>query len=183
MPNPPANIELFSILSGSMFYFLTFLAIFSALMVVFSKNPIHSILFLIITFFSLSGHYIMLNAQFLAVVNLIVYAGAIMVLFLFVVMFLNLRDEGEALKSTLLRFAAVVSGGLLLTILVGVLRQAEIQTLPDGPFDSQIGLVEGLGKVLYKDYLLPFEMASVLFLSAMVGAVMLGKRSPGERQF
>jgi NADH-quinone oxidoreductase subunit J len=77
----------------NLFYFLSFLAILSALMVVISKNPIHSVLYLILTFFTLSGHYILLNAQFISIVNLIVYAGAIMVLFLFTIMFLNLKDD------------------------------------------------------------------------------------------
>jgi len=78
-----------------LFWFLSVLALGSAIMVVASKNPVHSILFLIITFFAISGHYILLNAQFLAIVNVIVYAGAIMVLFLFVVMLMNLNADSE----------------------------------------------------------------------------------------
>ena len=74
-----------------LFWVLTVLTLGSALMVIFSKNPVHSILWLIVTFFSISGHYVLLNAQFLAIVNIIVYAGAIMVLFLFVVMLMNLN--------------------------------------------------------------------------------------------
>lgn len=162
----------------NVFWFLTFLAIISACMVVFSRNPIHSVLYLIITFFSLSGHYLLLNAQFLAVVNIIVYAGAIMVLFLFVIMFLNLRDNTEARKSIAVRFAAVISGLILLAVLLAVLLKVDAQ--PAATIDSQIGLVENLGQVLFRDFLLPFELASVLFLVAMVGAIMLGKRDPGE---
>src|SRR5438046_6966013 len=105
-----------------LFYFLSFLAILSALMVVFSKNPVHSVLYLILTFFAIAGHYILLNAQFLAVVHVIVYAGAIMVLFLYVIMLLNLNQESEPHKSTLLKIAAVASAGLLLIVLVGSLR-------------------------------------------------------------
>ena len=78
-----------------MFWFLSFLALGGAIMVVASKSPVHSILFLIVTFFAISGHYILLNAQFLAIVNIIVYAGAIMVLFLFVVMLMNLNADSE----------------------------------------------------------------------------------------
>jgi len=163
----------------NIFWFLTFLAIFSACLVVFSRNPIHSVLYLIITFFSLSGHYLLLNAQFLAVVNIIVYAGAIMVLFLFVIMFLNLRDETEPQKSLMVRFAAVISGGLLGLIMIAALKQVHIE-VPASEFNSQIGLVESLGEVLFRDFLLPFELASVLFLVAMVGAIMIGKRDPGE---
>jgi len=77
----------------SLFLFLSFVALLSALGVVLAKNPVHSVLFLILTFFTLSAHYLLLNAQFLAAVNIIVYAGAIMVLFLFVIMFLNLNQD------------------------------------------------------------------------------------------
>jgi NADH-quinone oxidoreductase subunit J len=150
-------------------------------MVVFSKNPIHSVLYLILTFFTISGHYILLNAQFLAAVNVIVYAGAIMVLFLFVIMFLNLKKEQAEESSALTKAAAVVSGGLLLVILVAVLKSAAIAPVDTVNFDSQIGLVKNLGQVLFRDFLLPFELASVLFLSAMVGAVLLGKKEEGEK--
>jgi NADH-quinone oxidoreductase subunit J len=170
-------------LSENLFYFLSFVAIFSALMVVFSKNPIHSVLYLIVVFFALTGHYTLLNAQFLAVVNIIVYAGAIMVLFLFVIMFLNLKQETEPpAKSKLIRFAAVISGGLLMLVIIASLKSIEPHKV-QGNFRSDIGLVENLGKVLYNEFLLPFELASVLFLMAMVGAVMLGKREGGERNF
>jgi NADH-quinone oxidoreductase subunit J len=171
-------------MADKIFYFLTFLALISALLVIFSRNPVHSVLYLILTFFCLSGHYILLNAQFLAAVNIIVYAGAIMVLFLFVIMFLNLREDTEPQKSMAVKLAAVGSGGLLMLIMVAALRTVDLSTLnnPTG-FDSQIGLVENLGKVLFTDFLLPFELASVLFLVAMVGAVMLGKRETGERNF
>jgi NADH-quinone oxidoreductase subunit J len=159
-----------------LFYGLSILALFSALMVVLAKNPIHNVLYLILTFFSLSGHYILLNAQFLAAVNIIVYAGAIMVLFLFVIMFLNLNKETEPHKSNLVKFAAVVAGGMLLVIMVGALRGVDTGTYSATNFNSQIGLVENLGIVLFRDFLLPFELTSVLFLTSMVGAVMLGKR-------
>ena len=82
-----------------LFYFLSALAIGSAILVVVSRNPVHSVLWLIVTFFSISGHYILMNAQFLGIVNLIVYAGAIMVLFLFVVMLMNLNSDSEPQKN------------------------------------------------------------------------------------
>jgi NADH-quinone oxidoreductase subunit J len=162
------------------FYVLSSLAIFSALMVVFSRNPIHSVLYLIVTFFAITGHYALLNAQFLAIVNFIVYAGAIMVLFLFVVMLLNLNAEAEPHKSTILKFAAVVSGGLLLIVLASSLRGMENYQPDMSHYDPTIGQVKNLGKVLYTDFWLPFEISSVLFLSAMVGAVLLGKKEPME---
>lgn len=172
-------------MTGNLFYFLTFLTLFAALGVVFSKNPVYSVLCLILTFFTLSGHYILLNAQFVAAVNIIVYAGAIMVLFLFVIMFLNLNPETEQPqnKSMLMKIAGVVSGGLLLVIMIAVLKDADLGTVDTHNFNSQIGLVENLGQLLFTKYLLPFELVSVLFLSAMVGAVMLGKKESQQRHF
>lgn len=171
------------LMATSLFYFLTFVALGCALMVVLAKNPVHSVLYLILTFFALSGHYVLLNAQFLAAVNIIVYAGAIMVLFLFTIMFLNMSAETEQHKSGMARLAAATAGGMLFVILIGVLKDAHPGSYDLMTYNSQIGMVRDLGQVLYRDYLLPFELASVLFLSAMVGAVMLGKRETGERNF
>jgi NADH-quinone oxidoreductase subunit J len=155
------------------FYFLSFLAVLSALMVVFSRNPIYSVLYLVITFFCVACHYLLLNAQFLAAVHIIVYAGAIMVLFLYVIMLLNLNQDDEAHKPTLYKFSAVISAGLLLVVLVGALRGAETASVKLGVGNE--GLVKDLGKLLFNEFLLPFEIVSILLLAAMVGAVMLGK--------
>lgn len=144
-------------------------------MVVFSKRPVYSILYLIVTFFAIAGHYLLLNAQFLAAVHIIVYAGAIMVLFLFVIMLLNLNQETEPHKNVWLKFAAVISAGMLLLVLVGVLKGTETMHTSQA-FDSNTGLVKNIGKVLFGEFMLPFEISSILFLSAMVGAVMLGKK-------
>ena len=165
------------------FYALTTITLLSASFVVTARNPIHSVLGLILTFFCLSGHYILLNAQFLAAVNIIVYAGAIMVLFLFTIMFLNLRTEDEESKTTLTKMAAVVVGGVLLVMMVAIFRASTVATFNPRAYTAKTGLVENLGMVLYKDYLLPFELASILLLVAMVGAVMLGKREAGDRHF
>jgi NADH-quinone oxidoreductase subunit J len=100
------------------FYILSSLTILCAAGVIFSRSPINSILFLILTFFCISGHYIMMNAQFLAIVNIIVYAGAIMVLFLFVVMLMNLNSDTEPQKSMVVQVSAVLSGGILLTVII-----------------------------------------------------------------
>lgn len=160
-----------------LFYFLGFLAILSGLMVVFSKNPVYSVLYLVLTFFAIAGNYILLNAQFLAIVHIIVYAGAIMVLFLFVVMLLNLNKESEPQKSFLVKLAAVIAGGILLLTIIASLKGAEYLTpSPTTIVDNQIGLVQNLGMVLFNDFLLPFEVASILFLTAMIGAVMLAKK-------
>ncbi len=157
------------------FYLLSVLSIFSALMVVFSVKPVHSVLYLIFCFFTIAGHYVLLNAQFLAAVHVIVYAGAIMVLFLFVIMLLNLNADIEPHKTTLLKVSAVVAGGLLLIVLVSSLKGAETILLNNSAA-SEIGLVKNLGKELYTKYMLPFEISALLFLVAMVGAVMLGKK-------
>jgi len=165
------------------FAILSILTLFGALGTVMSRNPVHSVIYLIVTFFSLSAHYILLNAQFLAAVNIIVYAGAIMVLFLFVIMFLNLRQETEEMKKDQTIFVAVVTAVIMGGILIIFLRRAEREPVNPLTFNSQSGMVEILGKSLYGEYLLPFELVSVLFLVAMAGAVMLGKRESGERHF
>ena len=158
-----------------LFYFLSTVSVMSALMMVFSKNPIYSVLYLIITFFSIAGHFILLNAQFLAIVQIIVYAGAIMVLFLFVIMLLNLNTEVELQKSNIIKFAAVISGGLLFLVMTATFKEAAVLPSVVVP-DNNTGLVKNLGKVLFTEYLLPFEASSILFLSAMVGVVVLGKK-------
>ena len=159
------------------FFFLSTVAIVSALMAVFSKNPVYSVLSLIVNFFCIAGHYFLLNAQFLAAVHIIVYAGAIMVLFLYVIMMLNLNQQLEPHKSVLVKLAAVVSGGLLLLTLVATFKGSAISAPPSPlSLDNNIGLVESLGKALFGEFLLPFEVSSILFLAAMVGAVMIGKR-------
>lgn len=167
------------------FWFLSGVAIISALMVLLSKNPVHSVLWLIAVFFAISGHYILLNAQFLAIVNLIVYAGAIMVLFLFVIMLMNQRAEAEHRKTFWIKLAGGISGGSLLLILIAAVRQANDfvvnvngQVAPKKVLvnEGSIGLIENLGKVLFSEYVVPFEISSVLFLTAMVGAVVIGKK-------
>jgi NADH-quinone oxidoreductase subunit J len=160
-------------LTQNLFYFLSFVAILSALMVVFSRNPVYSVLYLVITFFAIAGHYVLMEAQFLAIVHVIVYAGAIMVLFLYVIMLLNLNEAIEPHKSNILKLAAVICGGLLMVVLIGSLKGAE--TLIPASTQEDIGSVKSLGRVLFTDFLLPFEIASVLLLAAMVGAVMIGK--------
>ena len=159
-----------------LFYFLTFIAIFCALLVVFSKNPIYSALYLIITFFATAGHYFLLNAQFLAAVHIIVYAGAIMVLFIYVIMMLNLNKEVEPHKNKFTKIAATVCGGILGLVLVAALRETELGELSEYS-DPGIGLIERLGTVLFGTYMVPFEISAILFLSAMVGAVFLSKKT------
>ena len=158
------------------FYFLSFLAVLGALMMVFSRNPVYSVIYLVMTFFTLACHYMLLSAQFLAAVHVIVYAGAIVVLFLYVIMMMNLNEQEEGQKSNLLKIIAVASGGLLMVVLVGALRTAAAHSInPEAAFD--VGTVKNLGRILLNEYLLPFEAVSILLLTAMVGAVMLAKTS------
>ena len=160
-----------------LFYLLSAFAIVSATMVLISKNPIHSVLWLILVFFAISGHYILLNAQFLAIVNIIVYAGAIMVLFLFVIMLMNIKKDAEPQKQFLVKLTGVVAAGSLLTLLIAVVKQTtQIENKQVLLKEGTIGLIHPLGKALFSDYVIPFEISSVLFLSAMVGAVIIGKK-------
>ncbi|CAN5814843.1 NADH-quinone oxidoreductase subunit J [soil metagenome] len=157
-----------------LFILLSVVAVGSAIMMLFSKSPVNSILWLVVVFFAISGHYVLLNAQFLAVVNIIVYAGAIMVLFLFVVMLMNLNADMEPAKNYRLRLIGVISGGSLLLVLLSALMSMDKQLVQMKVGDA--GLIGNLGKVLFTTYVVPFELSSVLFLSAMVGAVVIGKK-------
>ncbi len=159
-----------------LFILLSVMAVGSALMMLVSKNPVKSILWLIVVFFAISGHYILLNAQFLAIVNIIVYAGAIMVLFLFVVMLMNLNTAAEPPKNYRLQLMGVISGGSLLLILLASFMQTGQEQLVLMRI-GEAGLIRNLGNVLFTNYVLPFEVASILFLSAMIGAVIIGKKN------
>ncbi|MBP7389329.1 MAG: NADH-quinone oxidoreductase subunit J [Chitinophagales bacterium] len=157
------------------FLFLSFVAVFCGLMTVLSKNPIHSVIYLIGCFFAIAGHYLLLNAQFLAIVHIIVYAGAIMVLFLFTLMLMNLNKESEKHKAAIARIGAVIASGAMMLVLVAVLKRADSLAIPSTQ-NIAIGTIENLGRVLLNEYLFPFEFASVLLLSAMIGAVLLAKK-------
>jgi len=162
-------------ITNVLFWCLSVMAILAAILVVISKNPVHSVLWLIVVFVAISGHYILLDAQFLAIVNLIVYAGAIMVLFLFVFMLMNLNADTEPQKNRWLKIAGVVTGGALLLVLVAALKKADLKTQVEMN-NGDIGLIKNLGIALFHDYVVPFELSSVLFLSAMVGVVVIGRR-------
>ena len=158
-----------------LFGILSFLAIMFGLLVVFSRNPVNSVLYLVMTFFCIAGHYLLMNAQFLAIVHIVVYAGAIMVLFLFIIMLMNLNEDTEPQKNMMTKVVAAVAGGMMLFVLVGSLKGSEQLALNvQGP--TQIGLVKNLGIVLFKDFLFPFEIASILLLAALVGAIYIGKK-------
>ncbi len=144
------------------FLFLSFVALFCAMMTVLSKNPVHSVIYLIGCFFCIAGHYLLLNAQFLAIVHIIVYAGAIMVLFLSTLMLMNLNEATEQHKPAIARMGAVIASGLLGLVIIAALHKAE--ALPAAmPLNPEVSSIKNLGKVLLDEYLFPFEFASILF--------------------
>ena len=159
----------------SIFYFVAFLSILFAVLVISAKNPVHSILYLILTFFTFTIQYILLNAQFLAIVNFIVYMGAILVLFLYTLMLINLNKDAEPVKSNMLKIAAVLGGGCFMVVIIAALKATGVSQ-PVELKNPDLGLVKNLGKVLFNEFLLPFEVSSLLLLSAMVGAVLLATR-------
>ena len=160
----------------ALFYLLAAISVISALFVVGARNPVNSVIALVVCFLSIAGHYILLNAQFLAMVHVIVYTGAIMVLFLFVIMLMNLNKESEPRKSRWLKIAGAIAGGCLLLVLVAALKDSAVDGQVATVNQGNIGLIKPLGKELFTTYVVPFEISSVLFLSAMVGAVVIGKK-------
>ncbi len=161
-----------------LFYLLAAVSILSAVTVVAARSPITSVIALIVCFLSIAGHYILLNAQFLAMVHVIVYTGAILILMLFVIMLLNMNQLVEQRKPLLVRIAAVATGGLFFLVLLAATRQG--LSVAPAHFDAGIGLVHTIGTVLFRDYLVPFEVSSVLFLAAMAGAMVLAKKDGTE---
>ena len=157
---------------------VAFVAIFAALMVVFHRNPMVSVVFLIVNLICVALFFLFLQAQFLFAIQVVIYAGAIMVLFVFVVMLLNLRQEEEARRGSRIQRALAFVGA---PILVGTLWTAlwRRRAPPDaytGGFSSGFGSVEDVGRLLFTDYLFAFEAASVLLVVAMIGAVVLARR-------
>ncbi len=155
------------------FAILAVLASGSALGLVLKKNPIHGALFLVVNLASVAALYLTLGAEFLAAAQVIVYAGAIMVLFVFAIMVLIPgKEETGADPRRHFRLAALPVGGVLLVILVIVVGRAVVATGPGGA----PGNVEAVGRLLFTDYLFPFELTSVLLLAAMVGVLLLTRR-------
>ncbi len=153
-------------------------AILSALLVVTSPSPIGSALYLVGTMFCLAGLYVLLAAPFLAVIQIIVYAGAVIVLLLFVIMLLNMRRIDETLP-IFWRFSGLIVAGLILfVIFLAIVRGSSVlpsmPTLPEG-----YGSVRELGGILFSKYLFAFEATSVLLLAAMIGAVALIRKESG----
>ena len=158
---------------------LSILAIASAIITIIHKNPIKSALSLVFHFFMLAGIYITLSAQFLAIMQIIVYAGAIMVLVLFVIMLLSFNEEEEAQKrknKVKQSFAITISGAMLILIFIAILFANNDTVVNDTIMLPGVGSVESVGKELYTNFLFPLEIVGVLLLSAIIGAVMLAKK-------
>lgn len=162
-----------------LFILVALAAVASALLVVTGKNPVYSVLFLVTTFFCLAVLYVLLGAPFIAALQVIVYAGAIMVLFLFVIMLLNLREpQSWDITGQVRRWLGfAVAAGVLLVALAAVRGV----TGSGAPLDAQMGSAESIGTALYTRFLLPFEVASVLLLVAIIGVVALLKRDGALR--
>jgi NADH-quinone oxidoreductase subunit J len=164
------------------FCILSAITLSTAFLTVFSKNPIHSAIYLVICFFSVAGHYLLLNAQFLAIVHVIVYSGAIMILFLFTIMLMNLNKENEVHKPRVTRLGAIVFFSLTCLVLIAIFIHSK--PIADGSYDvtgEDYQSIKVLGKVLLNEYMVPFEYASVLLLVAMIGAVLLSKKEKLEK--
>ncbi len=158
-----------------LFYFVSAIALGSAAYFVFARNPMYSILSLIVTFFSIAALYVLLNAQFLGIIQIIVYAGAIMVLFLYVLMMLNLNKEDESRKKDVNKIVGFFAGGILFIGMLSAYRGFKTGAVA-GNVDFSVGLTKNLGKLLFNEYVLPFELASILILAGIVGAVLIGKK-------
>jgi NADH-quinone oxidoreductase subunit J len=155
------------------FVILALLAIGSALGLIIKKNPIHGALFLVVNLASVAALYLTLGAEFLAAAQVIVYAGAIMVLFVFAIMVLIPGKEETGIDPRRrVRLTALPVGGVLLVLLVIVVGRAVVSPAPGGA----PGNVETVGRLLFTDYLFPFELTSVLLLAAMVGVLLLARR-------
>lgn len=160
-----------------MFIILSFGAVVSALLMVTNKRPVSAAMNLIFTMFCLAGIYVLLDAHLIAALQIIVYAGAIMVLFLFVIMLLNIQEKEGRLEGSkiALQFLSIVVVGFIFIMIANL---AKVDSSPVQPADvmNAFGTVRSVGILLFTDFLLPFEIASVLLLAAIVGAVILAKR-------
>lgn len=158
------------------FYILAALTLGTALMTVVSRNPINSAVFMILCFFTIAGHMLMINAQFLALIQVLVYSGAIMVLLIFTLMLMNLKSEDEPKKKLLSRVAAAIAAGLTMIVVLAVFVEADVQmnVMLTKNVDFQSAKV--IGQVLMNEYLYPFEFVSILLITAMIGAVLISKK-------
>ena len=167
------NIELI------LFILLALIAAITAVMMITRKNPVISAVFLVLNFFSLAGLYLLLNAQFIAVVEVIVYAGAIMVLFLFVLMLLNTETEHKLFtdKRSIKIFAVLIAAFVFLQIAYLIFYGKPSRSLtPNEAASVNAGTIQTIGHQLYTNYIIPFEIAGFLLLAATIGALVLAKK-------
>jgi len=163
-----------------MFGLLAVTAVVSAVLMITRKNPVYSILWLVLAFFCFAGLYVLLGANFLAAIQIVVYAGAIMVLFLFVVMMLNLREPEKLEERSPLwvGMGTIVGLGLGLVLLAYFVRsKAGVGMVEPSEQAYAMGSATWLGKELFTTYVLPVEIAGVLLLAAVIGAVALAKKT------
>ena len=161
------------------FYAFTGLMLAAALSVVFNRHPIYSVLSLLVVMFCLASLFVMLGAYFVAAIQVLLYAGAVLVLFLFVIMLLNLEPEALArMRLFTLRTAGTIAAAALLVSLLKILFESSGPAQPLAP--SSHGTVESIGAALFNQYLLPFELTSFLILAAIIGAVTLAKQKSSE---
>lgn len=159
--------------SDILFFIFSALALICGVMILVSRNPVNSAMFLVLTIASLAGLFVLLEAFFLAAIQILVYAGAVMVLFLFVIMLLDLKVE-ERRKIKIAGIAgAVIAVGTIAAVFFKALGGTPLNATRDPQF--QAGTLE-LGQLLFTSYLLPFEIVSVLLLVAMVGVILLSKK-------
>lgn len=162
------------------FIVLAAVTVITAILVIVQRNPVASAIYLIITFFCLAGIYLLLQAPFIAVIQVLVYAGAIMVLFLFVIMLLNLEKEKKPITRHRLSKALGILLGVVLLAQIGILFQSVLLGGAPGKFPPEkvavLGNTEVIARLLFTDFLLPFEITSVLLLVAIIGAIVLAKR-------
>lgn len=159
-----------------LFCVLSAITLSTAFLTIFSRNPIHSAIYLVICFFSIAGHYLLLNAQFLAIVHVIVYSGAIMILFLFTIMLMNLNKEDEVHKPRITRLGALVSFCLICLVLIAIFINSKPIVGEYIATGEDYQSIKVLGKILLNEYMVPFEFASILLLVAMIGTVLLSKK-------
>lgn len=157
-----------------LFYLLALGSVVSGVLVILKRNPVINALFLILVMLCLAGIYLLLGAQFMAAIQLIVYAGAIMVLFLFVIMLLNLDQEVAGAVRGRQKLPGLILSFLLLMILLGGLGIERVPGRGQHPLEALN--TEALARVLFSDFLLPFEITSVILLIAIIGAIVLGKK-------
>lgn len=159
--------------------FLYFAAVIliSAVLTITRRNPVHSVLFMLLLFFHLAGVFVLLNAEFLAAVQLIVYAGAILILYLFVVMLLNVAQETKSARSNRYWPWMVGFGGLIAAEVLILTWRGSFPVEPGQIMKPGLSSVKALGIELYTNYLIPFEVASIILLVGLIGAVMLAKKA------